>query len=96
MSDLQNLIRHPHLWFEDGNVVLVAETTGFRVYRGLLARHSEIFHDMFSMPQPEQTAEDTYEGCPVVRMADDTADEVSKILTVLYDGGKRCVVAAAS
>ncbi|KAI0783929.1 hypothetical protein BC629DRAFT_1518200 [Irpex lacteus] len=48
MADRQNLVRHQHLWFEDGNVVLVAETTGFRVYRGLLARHSEIFHDMFS------------------------------------------------
>ncbi|KAI0091090.1 hypothetical protein BDY19DRAFT_933662 [Irpex rosettiformis] len=81
--------KHFDLWFEDGNVVLVAENTGFRVYRGILARDSEVFRDMFLLPQPSSLpVEDTYEGCPLVRLADDNADEVAKALTILFDGGR--------
>ncbi|KAI0342614.1 hypothetical protein BDW22DRAFT_1330030 [Trametopsis cervina] len=84
---LQNLQRHSDLWFEDGNVVLVAENTMFRLHKGVLARHSEVFHDMFSIPQPQQL-DDAYDGCPVVRMSEE-ADELSTVLEILYDGGGR-------
>lgn len=78
--------RHLDLWFDDGSVILVAQTTGFRVHRGLLARHSEIFHDMFSMPQPPEV--ETFEGCQVVCLSDDAAD-VATILGILYDCGQQ-------
>ena len=83
--DFSNFTKHSELWFDDGNVVLVAEDTGFRVYRGLLARYSEIFRDMFRLPQPETTAAETYEGCPIVRMAEDGAEEWERVLGVLHD-----------
>lgn len=86
---LDNITKHPTLWFEDGNVVLIAENTGFRVYRGLLARHSDIFRDMFSVPQPQTAAEDSFDGCPVVRMADDRADDVAIVLGILYEDSER-------
>ncbi|KAF8429956.1 hypothetical protein L210DRAFT_3073903 [Boletus edulis BED1] len=35
------------IWFLDGNVVLVAGSAAFKVHRGQLERHSEVFKDMF-------------------------------------------------
>lgn len=52
---------HGDPWFQDGNIVLMtdgsllAETVSrvaFKVHRGMLARHSEIFQSMFDIPQP--------------------------------------------
>ncbi|KAI0783906.1 hypothetical protein BC629DRAFT_1518042 [Irpex lacteus] len=88
MSALENFVKYADLWFEDGNVVLVAEESGYRVHRSLLARHSDVFRDMFSMPQPPPTEEGTYEGCPTVMLVGDRAKEVTMILTILYDGGR--------
>ena len=86
MAATASFDKHPTLWFDDGNVVLIAENTGFRVYRGVLAKHSEIFRDMFLLPHPdsELAIEDTYDGCPIVRMAEDEAHEWEVVLGVLY------------
>lgn len=43
------------LWFKDGNVILIAEGTAFRVHQSLLSINSEVFRDMFSFPQPADT-----------------------------------------
>ncbi len=56
---------HPEIWFNDGNIILVAGGTAFRVYRGLLAAQSIVFCDMFSSstPRPDETLDwcyDTY------------------------------------
>ncbi|TFK47460.1 hypothetical protein OE88DRAFT_1636554 [Heliocybe sulcata] len=40
------------LWYDDGTVVLKTGSSGFRVYRGVLAEHASAFRDMFAMPQP--------------------------------------------
>nr|VWO98004.1 Zn(2)-C6 fungal-type domain-containing protein [Ganoderma boninense] len=64
---LADLTRDTDFWFEDGNVVLVARNTGFKVYKGLLASQSPIFQDLFASASH---AEETYEGCPVVRLCD--------------------------
>ncbi|EIW56934.1 uncharacterized protein TRAVEDRAFT_127519, partial [Trametes versicolor FP-101664 SS1] len=39
-------------WFEDGTIILIAQNVEFRVYKGPLIRHSPVFSDMFSFPQP--------------------------------------------
>lgn len=44
--------RDDDFWFEDGNIVLIARNIEFRVYKGILAKHSPVFHDMFSLPPP--------------------------------------------
>ncbi|KAI0669334.1 hypothetical protein C8Q78DRAFT_978161 [Trametes maxima] len=72
-------------WYEDGNIVLIAECVAFRVHRGLLAQHSTIFHDLFSVPQPCTDASELIEGCPVVHLSD-TSDDVERLLRALYDG----------
>ena len=91
---LEGISRHPDLWFHDGTVILIAESTGFRVYQGLLAKHSEVFRDMFSLPQPTAVASETYEGCPIVHLVDDTAEEIAEVMKILYDGYNKCVVIA--
>lgn len=73
--------RDEHLWFDDGNVILVAEGLGFRVYRGILGRHSEVFRDMFTLAQPP--ANDEREGCPIVELSD-TASELMCLLGALF------------
>lgn len=52
MSGLPSLIQPSAMqpsndvWFDDGNVILQAESTLFKVYRGILAQNSSVFHDM--------------------------------------------------
>ena len=50
------------LWFEDGNVVLRAEDTYFKVYEGILSRESPVFVDMFSLPHPPGASDDSFKG----------------------------------
>ncbi|TCD68723.1 hypothetical protein EIP91_010007 [Steccherinum ochraceum] len=77
---------HGKFWFKDGNVVLVAEKIGFRVYQGILAEYSDVFRDMFTMPQPADS--EMVDQCPVVRLSD-TASDLECILHALYDGASR-------
>ena len=49
------LSRRGDPWFEDGNIILVPESesqVAFKVHRGVLSRHSEVFQSMFDIPQP--------------------------------------------
>lgn len=70
-------------WFEDGNIIITAQGTSFKVHRGVLSRHSEVFRDMFLIPQPEST--ETAPAYPVVDLSD-TKEEVEYMLSALYDG----------
>ncbi|KAI6019149.1 hypothetical protein EDC04DRAFT_2576051 [Pisolithus marmoratus] len=79
-----HLKEHLQPWFDDGNIVLVAEGKCFRVYRGMLSVHSPIFRDMFSCPQPADQ-EETIEGCAVVHLQD-SASELQHILRALFYG----------
>ncbi|KAF8989031.1 hypothetical protein BDQ17DRAFT_1393350 [Cyathus striatus] len=71
-----------HLWFDDGSVILQAEATLFKVHRTVLSRHSSVFRDMFSVPQPYD--EPTLDGCPLVHLSD-SASDIAELLEVLYD-----------
>jgi hypothetical protein len=75
-------------WFEDGNVILEAEATQFRVYRGILAANSTIFKDMFEFAQPE--GDGNVGGCPVVQLSD-SAEDLQHVLEVLHDAQSRYV-----
>ncbi|KAJ7142093.1 hypothetical protein C8R43DRAFT_1016281 [Mycena crocata] len=72
------------LWFEDGNVIIQAETDLFRVYRGVLAARSPIFQDMLGLPQPQEP--ETLEGAPLVHLPDSSA-EVVVFLRAIFDSG---------
>ncbi|KAI0628222.1 hypothetical protein C8Q77DRAFT_1068402 [Trametes polyzona] len=74
-------------WFSDGNIVLLAGTVAFKVHRGQLVRHSDVFHDMFSLPQPDasEAGQGLIDGCQWVELHDDPSD-VLHLLRALYDG----------
>ncbi|KAJ7490854.1 hypothetical protein FB451DRAFT_1079609 [Mycena latifolia] len=77
--------RKPHrvreLWFEDGNVVIQAGSSQFRLYRGILAARSPVFQDMFSFPQPPDS--ELVDECPVVHIPD-AATEVTHFLKAIF------------
>ncbi|KAH9925147.1 uncharacterized protein B0H18DRAFT_1010059 [Fomitopsis serialis] len=76
--------RDEKFWYEDGNIVIIAQETGFRVYQGLLATHSDVFRDIFSLAQPavDDKQDETLGDCPVVHVTD-TASEIRSLLAVL-------------
>ncbi|KAG6331415.1 hypothetical protein ID866_7674 [Astraeus odoratus] len=81
-EDIERSDGEKELWFDDGNVVLQAEGKQFKVHRGILSAHSQIFKDMFSCPQPPDKDE-IVEGCPVVHLQD-SASDILHILNALY------------
>ena len=70
--------RHGKLYYEDGNIVLVAEGVAFRVYSGLLAAQSTVFADMFVAAHPSGTCDQ----CPMVKLSD-SAHDLEHLLNVL-------------
>ncbi|KAJ7119085.1 hypothetical protein C8R44DRAFT_625218 [Mycena epipterygia] len=70
------------LWFEDGNLVIQAGNSQFRVYRGILAARSPVFGDMLAFPQPPDS--ELIDGCPLVHLPD-AATEVALFLKALFD-----------
>ncbi|KAI0750320.1 hypothetical protein C8Q80DRAFT_1253846 [Daedaleopsis nitida] len=80
--------RDPDMWFEDGNVVIVAQHTAFRVHRGPLSRHSVVFQDLFNISQPlvnSTVSDDVYDGCPTLHVTDTVCDS-KRFLGAIYDG----------
>ncbi|KAF8217106.1 hypothetical protein K438DRAFT_1798311 [Mycena galopus ATCC 62051] len=68
-------------WRRDGNVILQAANTQFRVHWSVLALHSSVFRDMEGLPQPP--GQPTVEGCPILELSDDPND-VEYLLKALY------------
>lgn len=63
-------VQRSDIWYDDGNIVLQAESYQFKVYRGVLAESSTVFKDMLSLPQPPSKETDLVEGCPVIHLSD--------------------------
>ena len=76
-----DLSRHPEIWYDDGNLVLVARETAFRIYRGLIAGQSTVFADLFvsSTSSPHET----FEGCPVIHLSESPQDLVHLLRVLL-------------
>lgn len=90
LPSLSEVKKHETLWFDDGNVVIASEDMLFRLHRGIVCHHSQVFRDMFSAPHTGEST-DVVEDCPVVRVSD-SGENLAGFFTLLYDGGKECVV----
>ncbi|KAL1744027.1 hypothetical protein HDZ31DRAFT_74505 [Schizophyllum fasciatum] len=71
------------LYFADGNIILIAGNALFKVHRGQLARHSEVFQGLFTLPTPPQ--DQLFDGCQWIELFDNPQD-VFYWLASLYDG----------
>lgn len=78
--------RDAEFWLDDGNLVLIARNTGFRIYRGLLAAQSEVFRDMFASSSP--STGECHNGCPVVYMSD-SPEDLRRLLRVILPTTRR-------
>ncbi|EIW56955.1 uncharacterized protein TRAVEDRAFT_128205 [Trametes versicolor FP-101664 SS1] len=74
------MVKDQDFWYEDGNLVLAAGNRLFRLYRGLLASRSPVFHAMVCSSSPKD--EESFDGCPVVHLSD-TSYEIQHFLRAL-------------
>ena len=82
------------MYYEDGSVVLSGLTNDgfrqyFRVHKSILARHSQVLADLFSLPPllaHGSTTEfaESYDGVVHVQMPD-SVEELTSFLTMFYD-----------
>ncbi|TCD61854.1 hypothetical protein EIP91_007823 [Steccherinum ochraceum] len=79
-------LKRGEIWFEDGNLILVTQKVAFKVFRGIISQHSEIFRDMFDMPQPAR--QDKVDGCLMVNLSDSPEDLVC-LLSALHNSASR-------
>ncbi|KAJ7292221.1 hypothetical protein C8J57DRAFT_1274861 [Mycena rebaudengoi] len=70
------------IWFDDGSIVLQAETTQFRIYKGTLSSHSTVLKDLIANMKENKGVD----GCPLLHL-DDKAADVGIILRALTDRG---------
>jgi len=79
------IFRDPDLWFDQGDLVLRAESTIFRVMKESLADQSLVFRDMATLPTPE-VVEELIDGCPVVGLTDSERDIHSFLEAIFIPG----------
>ncbi|OJT03565.1 hypothetical protein TRAPUB_5741 [Trametes pubescens] len=87
-------IRNKELWFDDGNIVLLTgdgtaesePTAAFRLYKGVLARASPVFGDLFASAPPDDAEGESFDDCPAVRLTDSPL-ELGHFLRVLFQAG---------
>ena len=79
--------RDSEIWFEDGNVVVIAQTTAFRFHKSVVSLHSSVFRDLFSIPQPSGSpvGEESFDSCPVVHVSD-TSYDFRELIRAIYCG----------
>jgi hypothetical protein len=66
------------IWYDDGSVVIQANSTQFRVHRSILSAHSSVLKDMVP------NAEELVEGCPIILLSD-SAEDMAHLLKALHD-----------
>ncbi|KIK04775.1 hypothetical protein K443DRAFT_675557 [Laccaria amethystina LaAM-08-1] len=78
------LLRVPDLWYNDGNIVLQAESSLFRVSLGVLAARSPIFEDIQNLPRSQD--QEMYDDCPLMVLPD-KAEDLANFLRAVYNSG---------
>ncbi|KAJ7162302.1 hypothetical protein C8R46DRAFT_903935 [Mycena filopes] len=79
--------RSPDVWFEDGTIILEAEDTQFKVFKGMLAANSTVFADMLVVGStPPNGDSEMVDDCPVVQVYD-TALDLKHFLKAIHHVG---------
>ena len=83
-------IRDSDLWFNDGNVVLVAGDVEFRVYTGPLTKRSPEFREILSGRLPH-IPDERLLTIPVVELPDHPSDVRRLLGSLMFGSDLRCV-----
>ncbi|KAI0750321.1 hypothetical protein C8Q80DRAFT_684276 [Daedaleopsis nitida] len=81
--------RDSDVWFDDGNIVVVAHNTAFRCHKTVLSRHSVVFMDLFAVPQPASASTGSLgpvamlDDCPAVHVSGPSYD-FRELLLAIY------------
>ncbi|KAI0742372.1 hypothetical protein C8Q80DRAFT_1258645 [Daedaleopsis nitida] len=75
------LVQDETFWFSDGSLVLVAGTSAFKIYHGVLASQSAVFADMLSLPR--SSTDPSINGCPILELLD-SPEDLRYLLQVLF------------
>lgn len=78
-----SLAKDYDLWFHDGNVVILAEQTYFRVHANVIMRWSDNF---FDLAQPISRALEEWDVPNWMVKVSDSAHEIRHLFHILYDG----------
>ncbi|PPQ74638.1 hypothetical protein CVT24_004232, partial [Panaeolus cyanescens] len=76
-------IRRGAVWMEDGNLIIQAGQTQFKVYKCILSRSSSIFCDVFSLPPSPSDPDATVDGCPVM-IVHDPPEDMEHVLSAIH------------
>ncbi|KAI0753739.1 hypothetical protein C8Q74DRAFT_1373685 [Fomes fomentarius] len=71
LSKPSGIKRNEECWMDDGNIVLIAGETAFKVDREYLSAESTVFEHMLSSTP---TGDEVFDGLPVVRLPDNPTD----------------------
>ena len=72
-------------WFNDGNIVIIAQVVAFRVHMSVMARHSDVFAGLFAVPQPPPHGIPVgmFDDVPSVHVSD-TSYDIRMLMRALY------------
>ncbi|KAH9853517.1 hypothetical protein C2E23DRAFT_821700 [Lenzites betulinus] len=82
-EDGHKVERHRDYFFADGNVVLQIEDIQYKLHRSVLAKHSPVFQELFTLPQPEGSTEGCTEDNPIY-LSGIQADDFTRFIGLLY------------
>ncbi|KAJ7629187.1 hypothetical protein DFH06DRAFT_1441715 [Mycena polygramma] len=68
------------IWFEDGNIILQAENTHFRVYKGTLCSSSQVLKAAIEDVADEKGVD----GCPLLLLSDSSRDLTYIVRTIFH------------
>jgi uncharacterized OsmC-like protein len=74
------MVQHSEMWFDDGTIIIQAEDTQFRVYKGTLCRVSSVLREQVESMEALKDKN----KCPILRLVD-SATDVAHVLRAIFD-----------
>lgn len=81
----RSIVRHPDLWFPDGNIIVVSEEgMSFKAHSGVLERHSVVLKEILALNHEE----DVGEQCKLIRLSD-KGEDLALLFSIMYGAGQK-------